>query len=108
MTAWWVSTTRVRKVRARSSERFRDLALGTALTSACPTAEIDVMRASRPGCLCRMLQPGTRFSKAQLWRDDTSCLRGAISTPPASFVVEPLPTLEVDQRFFVRAADPAA
>src|SRR6202171_5754268 len=52
MTAWWVSTTRVRKVRARSSERFRDLALGTAPTSACPTAEIEVMRAPPGRAVC--------------------------------------------------------
>src|ERR1700682_4909811 len=75
MTAWWVSTTRVRKVRARSSERFRTLALGTAPTSAGPTAEIDVMRASRPGCLCRMLPPGTRFSKSY----DAACGHAANS-----------------------------
>src|ERR1700730_17061926 len=46
MTAWWVSTTRVRKVRARSSERFRTLAFGAALVSADTTeVEIVVMRA---------------------------------------------------------------
>src|SRR4051794_39448028 len=50
MTQWCSSTTSVRKVRARSSEGFRVLALGTAAASACPTAEIDVMWASRPGC----------------------------------------------------------
>src|SRR5260370_12849128 len=103
MTAWWVSTTKVRKVRARSSERFRDLALGTAPTSACPTAEIDVMRASRPDCLCRMLRPGAGFSKAQLLRDERNCPPGvaAISTQPASSIVEPVPLLEVRSAIFL-------
>src|SRR6266851_932179 len=46
MTAWWTSTTRVRKVRARSSAALRAEVRGVALVSAGATKlEIDVMRA---------------------------------------------------------------
>src|SRR5713101_9567650 len=46
MTAWWTSTTRVRKVRARSSAALRAEVRGVALVSAGATElEIDVMRA---------------------------------------------------------------
>src|SRR6266542_638666 len=49
MIAWWSSTTSVRKVRARSSARLRDLACGIARMSAVAAVEIDVMGA--PGRL---------------------------------------------------------
>src|SRR5260370_17781 len=46
MTAWWTSTTSVRKVRARSSATLRALAFGAARISAgAAELEIDVMRA---------------------------------------------------------------
>src|ERR1700722_13009098 len=48
MTAWWMRTTTVRKVRARSSDRLRVRAVGAAWTSAATVGEIiDVM--ARPG-----------------------------------------------------------
>src|SRR3990170_427562 len=51
MTAWWSSTTRVRKVRVRSSAALRVVAVGAALVCAEATAwEIDVMCALT-GCL---------------------------------------------------------
>src|SRR6478609_11565988 len=44
MTAWWSSTTRVRKVRARSSAALRAFAVGAARTCADATElEMDVM-----------------------------------------------------------------
>src|SRR5436190_2007425 len=46
MTAWWNSTTSVRKVRARSSARLRDLTFGIALISAVAAVDIDVTGAS--------------------------------------------------------------
>src|ERR1700730_3247636 len=57
MTAWWTTTTRVRKVRARSSAALRVLAFGTARISAgAAELEMDVMRAPAGGrfrCCCR-------------------------------------------------------
>src|ERR1700730_18777566 len=49
-----------------------------------------------------MLPPGAGFSKAQLGRDEPNCLSGwvGISTPPASSVVEPAPSLEVRSAIF--------
>src|SRR5882762_3191740 len=49
MTAWCSSTTSVRKVRARSSEKLRALTFGAACTSVAATVwEIVVMRARPP------------------------------------------------------------
>src|SRR5258708_39116317 len=50
MTVWCSSTTSVRKVRARSSDRLRVLTFGAARTSALAADdEIEVMRAPRQG-----------------------------------------------------------
>src|SRR5438105_244867 len=68
MTAWWTSTTRVRKVRARSSARLRVAAFGAALTSAgTAVSEIDVMHPPARW-LPRMLPPGAGIGKNQLLR----------------------------------------
>src|SRR6266550_1283499 len=48
MTAWWNSTTRVRKVRVRSIEAFRTLAFGAALVSADAT-EVEIVVMCAPG-----------------------------------------------------------
>jgi hypothetical protein len=66
-----MTTTRVRKVRVRSSAALRVVAFRTARISADATeSEIDVMRAPA-GWSFQMLPPGTRFSKSQLSRDKT-------------------------------------
>src|ERR1019366_3709473 len=47
MTAWWMRTTRVRKVRARSSAALRVVTFGAArLSAGAAEWEIDVMRAA--------------------------------------------------------------
>src|SRR5882724_239208 len=48
MTAWWNSTTSVRKVRVRSIEAFRTLAFGAALVSADAT-EVEIVVMCAPG-----------------------------------------------------------
>src|SRR5713101_4142247 len=48
MTAWWNSTTSVRKVRVRSIEAFRTLAFGAALVSADAT-EVEIVVMYAPG-----------------------------------------------------------
>src|ERR1700694_266968 len=57
MTAWWMTTTRVRKGRARSSAALRVLAFGAARIFVGATElEMDVMRAPAGGrfrCCCR-------------------------------------------------------
>src|SRR5216683_6413212 len=64
MTAWWMTTTRVRKVRVRSSAALRVVAFGTARISAdAAELEMDVMGAPA-GWSFQMLPPGTRFSKS--------------------------------------------
>jgi hypothetical protein len=47
MTAWWNSTTSVRKVRVRSIEAFRALAFGAAFVSADAT-EVEIVVMSAP------------------------------------------------------------
>src|SRR5437764_6551405 len=65
MTAWWSSTTSVRKVRARSSAALRALVLGAALISA-GTADWEmVVMCPPPGEQIMMLPPRTRFSKGR-------------------------------------------
>src|SRR6267154_3788446 len=75
MTAWWTSTTRVRKVRARSSAALRAEVRGVALVSAGATElEIDVMRA--PGrVVISDVAAGRRIQQGQLWRDETVACR---------------------------------
>src|ERR1700694_3820967 len=75
MTAWWMTTTRVRKERARSSAALRVLAFGTARISAgAAELEMDVMRVPA-GWSFQMLPPGTRFSKghATKCQGDPAC-----------------------------------
>jgi hypothetical protein len=52
-------------VRARSSERFRDLTLGTAAISACPAVEIDVMDASPGGLSAPHVAAGNPIQQGQ-------------------------------------------
>src|SRR5258708_6823609 len=83
MTAWWMTTTRVRKVRVRSTAALRVVAFGTARISAdAAELEMDVMRAPA-GWSFQMLPPGTRFSKGHATKCKVIRLAGhQRSTPP--------------------------
>src|SRR5260370_38326745 len=83
MTAWWMTTTRVRKVRVRSSAALRVVAFGTARISAdAAELEMDVMRAPA-GWSFQMLPPGTRFSKghATKCQGDSACWASTLYPP---------------------------
>src|SRR6266404_800632 len=70
MTAWWKTTTRVRKVRARSSAALRAVALGAVRTSAFATdEEIEVMRAPAGDHLrcCRREPDSARAQGPKSW-----------------------------------------
>src|SRR6266404_6279716 len=70
MTAWWKTTTRVRKVRARSSAALRAVALGAVRTSAFATdEEIEVMRAPAGDHLrcCRRAPDSARAQGPKSW-----------------------------------------
>src|SRR5215212_9127691 len=69
MTAWWMTTTRVRNVRVRSSAKLRALAIGSVKSPADATeVETDVMRipaADRRRC-CRRQPDSARPSSASI------------------------------------------
>src|SRR3954468_12448514 len=69
MTAWWMTTTRVRNVRVRSSAKLRSLATGAVKSSADATeVETDVMRipaADRRRC-CRRQPDSARPGSASI------------------------------------------
>src|SRR6266404_2586201 len=70
MTAWWKTTARVRKVRARSSAALRAVALGAVRTSAFATdEEIEVMRAPAGDHLrcCRREPDSARAQGPKSW-----------------------------------------
>jgi hypothetical protein len=78
MTEWWISTSMVMKVRARSSAAFRVLAFGAArIPAGASELEMDVMRAPA-GWSFQMLPPGTRFSKGH----PTKCRCDSAKRPP--------------------------
>src|SRR5258708_34548812 len=106
MTEWCSSTTSVRKVRARSSERLRALTFGAARTSAVATdEEIEVMRAPRQGDRFRCCRREPDSARPQILvqpagpapagddppkRPPNSCFRSSVlhKTPP---IFPPLP-----------------
>ena len=71
MTAWWTSTTSVKKVRVRSIEKFRALALGVArISAAAMVCEIDDMRA--PSVVARDVAVGNPIQQGPIVNIETA------------------------------------
>src|SRR3954470_23250443 len=68
MTAWCSSTTSVRKVRARSSEKLRTFAFGIGRTSAAAIEEIVVMGRPRDRLFGADVATGTRRQQRRIVR----------------------------------------
>src|SRR5260370_24237779 len=87
MTAWCSSTTSVRKVRARSSDRLRVLTFGAARTSAVAADdEIEVMRAPWQGDCLRCCRWEPDSARPQIPVQPTG--------PPRNFAKRPLQSSE--------------
>src|SRR3954465_13127712 len=80
MTAWCSSTTSVRKVRARSSEKLRTFAFGIARTSAAAIEEIVVMGRPRDRLFGSDVATGTRIQQGRI-------VRFGIGAKPAMAVI---------------------
>src|SRR5712691_7555366 len=87
MTAWWNSTTSVRKVRVRSIEAFRTLAFGAALVSADAT-EVEIVVMCAPGrvvslrCCYREPDSASNYRTTRRANSDS----GPIRVPPEKSV----------------------
>jgi hypothetical protein len=74
MTAWWNSTTSVRKVRVRSIEAFRTLAFGAALVSADATEVEIVVMCAPAGWSVADVATGNPIQQAIVARQDAPIL----------------------------------